>query len=232
MSRLRSPTTGRSLGLALPALGALAAEPLYLLADTAIVGHLGTTSSPRSPSPGVSLVGGIPLQHRSPSTTAARCRASPAPPSTSRPGAWRRSRCGSRPGSACVLTALLVGLAVPLVDLMGGEGAPATWRSRLPAHRHARPAVRIDRAVGQGFLRGISDLRTPLVIVVVANVANEKVLNCCSSTASAGASPARRGRPSRRRRAWARRSSTVMLRDRAESRAPRSTRCARWPASA
>src|ERR671931_311961 len=27
---------------ALPALGALAAEPLYLLADTAIVGHLGT----------------------------------------------------------------------------------------------------------------------------------------------------------------------------------------------
>src|SRR2546423_651055 len=30
------------LGLALPALGALAAEPLYLLVDTAIVGHLGT----------------------------------------------------------------------------------------------------------------------------------------------------------------------------------------------
>ena len=31
------------LALALPALGALAAEPLYLLADTAIVGHLGTS---------------------------------------------------------------------------------------------------------------------------------------------------------------------------------------------
>src|SRR5437588_6523677 len=30
------------LRLAVPALGALAAEPLYLLADTAIVGHLGT----------------------------------------------------------------------------------------------------------------------------------------------------------------------------------------------
>jgi Na+-driven multidrug efflux pump len=28
--------------LAVPALGALAAEPLYLLADTAMVGHLGT----------------------------------------------------------------------------------------------------------------------------------------------------------------------------------------------
>ena len=29
--------------LAVPALGALIAEPLYVLADTAIVGHLGTT---------------------------------------------------------------------------------------------------------------------------------------------------------------------------------------------
>jgi Na+-driven multidrug efflux pump len=30
------------LGIAVPAFGALAAEPLYLLVDTAIVGHLGT----------------------------------------------------------------------------------------------------------------------------------------------------------------------------------------------
>ncbi len=30
------------LRLAVPALGALAAEPLYILTDTAIVGHLGT----------------------------------------------------------------------------------------------------------------------------------------------------------------------------------------------
>jgi Na+-driven multidrug efflux pump len=38
----RSPHDREILRLALPALGALAAEPLYLLADTAIVGHLGT----------------------------------------------------------------------------------------------------------------------------------------------------------------------------------------------
>ena len=38
----RSPYDREILRLALPALGALAAEPLYLLADTAIVGHLGT----------------------------------------------------------------------------------------------------------------------------------------------------------------------------------------------
>ncbi|PZS11854.1 MAG: MATE family efflux transporter, partial [Solirubrobacterales bacterium] len=38
----RTPYDREILLLALPALGALAAEPLYLLADTAIVGHLGT----------------------------------------------------------------------------------------------------------------------------------------------------------------------------------------------
>ena len=39
---LRSPYDREILKLALPALGALAAEPLYLLVDTAMVGHLGT----------------------------------------------------------------------------------------------------------------------------------------------------------------------------------------------
>jgi Na+-driven multidrug efflux pump len=39
--RLRSQYDGEILRLAIPALGALAAEPLYLLVDTAIVGHLG-----------------------------------------------------------------------------------------------------------------------------------------------------------------------------------------------
>src|SRR3954470_13378423 len=38
---LRSPYDRPILRLALPALGALAAEPLYVLVDTAIVGHLG-----------------------------------------------------------------------------------------------------------------------------------------------------------------------------------------------
>jgi Na+-driven multidrug efflux pump len=46
MSTVTSPTRrpyDREIArLAVPALGALAAEPLYLLADTAIVGHLGT----------------------------------------------------------------------------------------------------------------------------------------------------------------------------------------------
>src|SRR6266702_3401390 len=38
----RSPHDREIVRLALPAFGALAAEPLYILVDTAIVGHLGT----------------------------------------------------------------------------------------------------------------------------------------------------------------------------------------------
>ena len=37
----RSPYDREILRLAIPALGSLAAEPLYVLVDTAIVGHLG-----------------------------------------------------------------------------------------------------------------------------------------------------------------------------------------------
>src|SRR4051794_32861563 len=39
----RRPLDREVFSLALPALGAWAAEPLYVLVDTAIVGHLGTT---------------------------------------------------------------------------------------------------------------------------------------------------------------------------------------------
>ena len=51
---LRSrPATGRRIaGLALPALGVLAAEPLYLLFDLAVVGRLGALAWPAWPSAG------------------------------------------------------------------------------------------------------------------------------------------------------------------------------------
>ena len=45
---LRSPYDREIFKLAVPALGALAAEPLYVLVDTAIVGHLGTTQLARA----------------------------------------------------------------------------------------------------------------------------------------------------------------------------------------
>ena len=75
-------------------------------------------------------------------------------------------------GIGLILTALLGSLAAPLVDLMGADG-----RTRELAVEYLRigslglPFALIALA-GQGYLRGMSDLRTPLVIVVVANLVN------------------------------------------------------------
>ena len=58
---LRSPYDREIFTLALPALGALAAEPLYLLADTAMVGHLGTEELAALAIAGTLLVGAFTL---------------------------------------------------------------------------------------------------------------------------------------------------------------------------
>src|SRR5215213_10109139 len=75
-------------------------------------------------------------------------------------------------GIGVALTLLLAGLAVPLVDVMGGEGRVGGLAvDYLRIGSLGLPFALIALA-GQGFLRGVSDLRTPLVIVVVANAAN------------------------------------------------------------
>jgi MATE family, multidrug efflux pump len=75
-------------------------------------------------------------------------------------------------GIGVALTALLAGLAVPLVDLMGGDGRVGDLAvDYLRIGALGLPFALIALA-GQGYLRGVSDLRTPLVIVVVANAAN------------------------------------------------------------
>jgi len=52
--RSSSPHDREIFRLALPALGSLAAEPLYVLVDTAIVGHLG-----RTPLGGLAVAGAL-----------------------------------------------------------------------------------------------------------------------------------------------------------------------------
>ena len=75
-------------------------------------------------------------------------------------------------GIGIVLTALLAGLAVPLVELMGGDGRVGDLAVLyLRIGSLGLPSALIALA-GQGYLRGVSDLRSPLVIVVVANAVN------------------------------------------------------------
>ena len=168
----RSKYDADILKLALPALGTLAAEPLYLLVDTAIVGHLGR---PQLAALGIAatLLSGVFaifnfLQY---GTTAQVARAGGA-------GATEAARrLGAQAvwlslGFGIAVAALVAALAEPLVALMGGEddaGSFAVTYLRIAAL--GLPAAFL--ALGaQGYLRGISDLRTPLVIVSAGNAVN------------------------------------------------------------
>ncbi|HZO50687.1 MAG TPA: MATE family efflux transporter [Gaiellaceae bacterium] len=171
LARVRSPYDGEIVRLALPALGALAAEPLYVLVDTAIVGHLGR---PQLAALGVAatVLGLFAvfnfLQY---GTTAQTARALGAgrDETAARLGAqalWLSLALGA------VLAVLLAALAEPVVALVGAEGRTASY-----AVTYLRiAAVGVPSALlalgGQGFLRGVADLRTPLLLVVAGNVAN------------------------------------------------------------
>jgi len=170
--RLRSEYDREIVWLAVPALGALAAEPLYLLVDTAIVGHLGRSQLAALGIAAVVLGGWFAifnfLQY---ATTAQVARAAGA-------GEAETAR---RLGAQAMWLALVFGVAVavfvaaaaePLVSLMGGKGTTADYAvTYMRIAVVGLPAAFI--ALGaSGYLRGVSDLKTPLVIVVAGNAVN------------------------------------------------------------
>jgi putative MATE family efflux protein len=170
--RLRSPHDREILRLALPALGALAAEPLYVLVDTAIVGHLGRPQIAALGLAGTVLAGAFTIfNFLTYGTTAVVARAS---------GAGQEERAGRLAVQALwmslaigvVLLLVAETIAGPLLRGLGGHGRSGHYALvyfRIGAL--GLPAALIALA-GQGYLRGVSNLRRPLEIVVVANVAN------------------------------------------------------------
>ena len=70
------------------------------------------------------------------------------------------------------VSALVAALAPQLVSLMGGDGQTADYAvTYLRIAAVGFPAAFL--ALGaQGYLRGVADLRTPLVILIAGNVAN------------------------------------------------------------
>jgi putative MATE family efflux protein len=170
--RLRSPHDREIVRLALPALGALAAEPLYVLADTAIVGHLGRPQIAALGLAGTVLTGVFSIfNFLTYGTTSVVARAS---------GAGQHERAAALAAQALWLSlgiglALLVlgeALAGPLLHALGGHGRSghdAVLYFRIAAT--GLPAALVTLA-GQGYLRGVSNLRRPLEIVVASNVLN------------------------------------------------------------
>ncbi|WP_035799417.1 MATE family efflux transporter [Kitasatospora mediocidica] len=160
------------LALAVPAFGALVAEPLFLLADSAIVGHLGTSQLAGLGVAGAALstITGV-FVFLAYATTAAVAR---------RIGAGDR-RGAVQQGIDGIWLALL--LAVPLV-LLTLVGAP--WiADALGASDTAAPSavtyLRISSLgvpamlmvlAATGVLRGLQDTRTPLLVAVAGFTAN------------------------------------------------------------
>jgi putative MATE family efflux protein len=160
------------LRLALPAFGALAAEPLYVLVDTAIVGHLGTR-----PLGGLGVAGtvltavfGI-FNFLAYGTTAIVAR---------RLGAGDRRAAAEHGvagmwlavGLGLALTTLGLALAQPIVSVMGASRDVSPYAlSYLRISLIGAPFVLLALA-GTGYLRGLQDTKTPLVIAIVANLFN------------------------------------------------------------
>ncbi|MGI8596408.1 MAG: MATE family efflux transporter [Thermoleophilaceae bacterium] len=159
------------LRLALPALGALAAEPLYLLVDTAIVGHLGTPELAALAIAGTLLTGAFTLCNFLAYATTARVArmhgaGDAAAGRLAAQAMWLALAIGA------VLSATFLVIAEPAVALMGGEGRTATMAVNFLRISSLGIPFAIVALAGQGFLRGVSDLRTPLLILVAANALN------------------------------------------------------------
>jgi putative MATE family efflux protein len=168
----RSPYDREILRLALPALGALAAEPLYVLVDTAIVGHLGTTQLAALAIAATALSSAFTVfNFLTFGTTAQVARLH---------GAGREEEAGEvgaqaqwlALGVGVLLLVLAVALADPATRLMGGTGAVQDGAVRYLRIAALGSPLFMLASAGQGFLRGMGDLRTPLVILVAAHTAN------------------------------------------------------------
>jgi putative MATE family efflux protein len=170
--RLRSAHDREILHLALPALGALAAEPLYVLADTAIVGHLGRPQIAALGLAGVVLSGAFTIfNFLTYGTTAVVARVSGAGRDEEAAGLAVQALWVSL-GIGVTLLVVCEAVAAPLLRGLGGHGV--SGHDALVYFRIAAlglPAALVALA-GQGYLRGVANLRRPLEIVVLANVAN------------------------------------------------------------
>ena len=156
----------------MPALGALAAEPLYVLADTAVVGRLGTPQlAGLAVASTLLLTGYVIFNFLAYGTTAS---------------VGRRVGAGDEAGAAHegvqgMWLALGIGVALALaglalapqaVSLMGATGAVADHALvYLRISLVGVPALLVSLA-GTGYLRGRQDTMTPLVVTGVAVTAN------------------------------------------------------------
>ncbi|MBY8865703.1 MULTISPECIES: MATE family efflux transporter [Streptomyces] len=158
--------------LAVPAFGALVAEPLFVMADSAIVGHLGTAQLAGLGVASALLTTAVSVfVFLAYATTAAVAR---------RVGAGDL-QAAIRQGMDGIWLALLLGAAViaitlptapALVDVFGASPTAAPYATTyLRISALGIPAMLVVLA-STGVLRGLQDTKTPLYVAVAGFVAN------------------------------------------------------------
>ncbi|MFG2384109.1 MATE family efflux transporter [Streptomyces avermitilis] len=160
------------VALAVPAFGALVAEPLFVMADSAIVGHLGTAQLAGLGVASALLTTAVSVfVFLAYATTAAVAR---------RVGAGDL-RAAIRQGMDGIWLALLLGTVViavflptapAVVDLFGASETAAPYAiTYLRISALGIPAMLVVLAA-TGVLRGLQDTKTPLYVAVAGFVAN------------------------------------------------------------
>ena len=162
----------RILALALPALGALIAEPLFLVADSAIVGHLGVNELA-----GVGLastvlqtaVGLMVFLAYSTTGTVARYLGG------------NRQRDAVAAGRDGIALAVLLGIVLSTAGILLAPQLAAAMGATGEVHRFAVDYLRFSMPgltamlvvlAATGVLRGLQDTRTPLVVAGVGFAVN------------------------------------------------------------
>ena len=167
-----TPTDREILRLAVPALGALVAEPLYILADTAVVGRIGTPQlGGLALASSLLLIGHAVFIFLAYGTTSAVARLL---------GAGEHRRAAHQAVQSLWLAALVgvalvvVGLVFgpSLIGLLGGKGEVATNAEvYLRISMFGVPAMLISLA-GVGYLRGLQDTARPFYVALGTALAN------------------------------------------------------------
>jgi putative MATE family efflux protein len=173
VATIRGRDYDREIGrLAIPALGALIAEPLYVLVDTAVVGHIGTAELG-----GLAVASTVLLTmyylfvFLAYGTTASVARLV---------GAGDEREAAEQAVQSLWLAVALAAVVVPvgalmarpLLEVLGADGRVLeAGLLYLRISLIGVPALLVTLA-GTGYLRGVQDTRTPLAVAVGTNILN------------------------------------------------------------